>query len=56
MKGSDSLDERTEKIRTFQRLPHIKIFIITLGTGSIGLNLQMANKVFFMDPWWNPQI
>lgn len=25
-------------------------------TGSVGLNLECANKVFFMDPWWNPSV
>lgn len=30
--------------------------ILTLKTGSMGLNLSAANKVFFMDPWWNPAI
>ena len=30
--------------------------MITLGTGAVGINLQAANKVFFMDPWWNPAI
>ena len=56
MTGSDSLEERTSKIDKFTEKPEIKIFLITLGTGAIGLNLQAANKVIFMDPWWNPQI
>lgn len=29
---------------------------MTLKTGSVGLNMQVANKVFFMDPWWNPAV
>jgi DNA repair protein RAD16 len=27
---------------------------VTLKTGSVGLNLQVANKIYIMDPWWNP--
>ena len=30
--------------------------IITLKIGSVGLNLEAASWVFFMDPWWNPAI
>ena len=30
--------------------------IITLKIGSVGLNLEAASWVFFMDPWWNPAV
>ena len=32
----------------------IQVLILTLKVGSVGLNLQCANMVFIMDPWWNP--
>jgi len=27
-----------------------------LKTAGVGLNLVAANKVFLMDPWWNPAV
>ena len=56
MQGSDSYEERARKMDKFEISKDVRIFIITLGTGSIGINLQAANKVFFMDPWWNPAV
>ena len=29
---------------------------MSYGTGSVGLNLQMANYVFLFDRWWNPAV
>ena len=30
------------------------MFLISLKAGGTGLNLQEADYVFMMDPWWNP--
>jgi len=27
-----------------------------LKTAGVGLNLVAANKVFLVDPWWNPGV
>jgi len=44
-----------EKIVTeFQSDPEIKIFLISLKAGGVGLNLTAADYVFILDPWWNP--
>jgi len=29
---------------------------MSYGTGSVGLNLQVANYVFLFDRWWNPAV
>lgn len=34
----------------------MKIFLVSLKTAGVGLNLVSANKVFLMDPWWNPGV
>jgi SNF2 family DNA or RNA helicase len=34
----------------------VKVFLISLKAGGVGLNLAEANSVFLMDPWWNPAI
>jgi len=28
--------------------------LISLKAGGEGLNLQVANHIYIMDPWWNP--
>ena len=30
-----------------------KVFLMTLKTGGVGLNLTAADTVFIFDPWWN---
>jgi SNF2 family DNA or RNA helicase len=32
------------------------IFILSLRTGGVGLNLTAANHVFHFDRWWNPAV
>jgi SNF2 family DNA or RNA helicase len=34
----------------------IQVFLVSLKTAGVGLNLTAANKVFLMDPWWNPAV
>jgi len=34
----------------------VKVFIISLKTGGVGLNLVEANNVIMIDPWWNPAL
>lgn len=48
--------DRMEQIDKFRDDARVRIMILSLTSGNMGLNLQVADKVFFMDPWWNPQI
>jgi SNF2 family DNA or RNA helicase len=34
----------------------IKLFILSLRAGGLGLNLTAANHVFHFDRWWNPAV
>eukprot|EP01006_Ploeotia_vitrea_P033473 TRINITY_DN65549_c9_g7_i2.p1 TRINITY_DN65549_c9_g7~~TRINITY_DN65549_c9_g7_i2.p1 ORF type:complete len:766 (+),score=427.80 TRINITY_DN65549_c9_g7_i2:238-2298(+) len=52
--GSMSREQRREALRLFREDPGVKIFLISLKAGGTGLNLNSANKVFMVDPWWNP--
>ncbi|MBN2519541.1 MAG: DEAD/DEAH box helicase [Bacteroidales bacterium] len=45
---------RKEVIEEFQNNKNIKVFLITLKAGGVGLNLTAADYVFIIDPWWNP--
>ncbi|CAG8662573.1 41579_t:CDS:10, partial [Gigaspora margarita] len=46
--------KREDAMRMFQNDPEIKVFLISLKCGSLGLNLTAADQCFIMDPWWNP--
>lgn len=44
---------REALVRQFQTRDDIKVFLLTLKTGGLGLNLTAADTVFVFDPWWN---
>ncbi|MEI6857472.1 DEAD/DEAH box helicase [Psychrilyobacter sp.] len=44
---------RQELVEKFQTDKKCKVFIMTLKTGGVGLNLTAADKIFIYDPWWN---
>lgn len=56
MEGSTPQKERAKIISEFSNNPQVKIFLVSLKTAGVGLNLVAANKVFLMDPWWNPGV
>lgn len=37
----------------FQQDTQIKVLLMTLKTGGVGLNLTAADTIFIFDPWWN---
>ena len=44
---------RAELVKKFQQDGKYKVFLMTLKTGGVGLNLTGADYVFILDPWWN---
>lgn len=48
--------DRQKAVELFQRDESVKIFLISLKAGGLGLNLTAADYVFLLDPWWNPAI
>jgi SNF2 family DNA or RNA helicase len=47
---------RKDRVRRFQNSEEIKLFLISLKAGGLGLNLTAADYVFIVDPWWNPAV
>ncbi|WP_341837344.1 DEAD/DEAH box helicase [Chitinophaga pollutisoli] len=45
---------RGEKVNNFQTNDAIRVFLISLKAGGVGLNLTEADYVYLVDPWWNP--
>ena len=40
----------------FQNDSQYKVFVMTLKTGGVGLNLTAADTIFIYDPWWNKTV
>jgi SNF2 family DNA or RNA helicase len=51
-----STKDRQSQVELFQNNEEIKVFLISLKAGGLGLNLTRADYVFLLDPWWNPAI
>jgi SNF2 family DNA or RNA helicase len=47
---------RGETVADFQNDPELKVFLISIKAGGVGLNLTQADYVFILDPWWNPAV
>ncbi|MGL4108268.1 SNF2-related protein [Clostridium sp. LP20] len=54
--GSVSAKERINLVNKFNNSDDIKVFLISLKAGGVGLNLTSASIVIHFDPWWNPAI
>lgn len=52
--GRASQGERSEVIDRFKREDAHKVLVLSLRVGGLGLNLQEASYVFYLDRWWNP--
>ncbi|WP_186755853.1 DEAD/DEAH box helicase [Echinicola salinicaeni] len=48
--------DRQAQVKAFQENEKVKIFLISLKAGGVGLNLTKAEYVFLLDPWWNPAV
>jgi SNF2 family DNA or RNA helicase len=44
---------REKLVSDFQHNEKLSVFLMTLKTGGVGLNLTAADYVFILDPWWN---
>lgn len=47
---------RGEIVSEFQQNTDLKVFLISIKAGGVGLNLTQADYVFILDPWWNPAV
>ncbi len=47
---------RQARVDTFQTDDDIRVFLISLKAGGVGLNLTAADYVIHVDPWWNPAV
>jgi non-specific serine/threonine protein kinase len=54
--GSTSAPDREKAIQSFQNDETVRVFLISLKAGGVGLNLTAADYVYIVDPWWNPAV
>jgi len=47
---------RSDKVESFQNNAEVRVFLISLKAGGVGLNLTEADYVYLVDPWWNPAV
>lgn len=47
---------REAVVDSFQNNPDLRVFLISLKAGGVGLNLTQADYVYLVDPWWNPAV
>ena len=52
--GSTATNDRETEINRFKNNDNISLFFLSIGAANVGLNLQEASYVVFLDPWWNP--
>ncbi|ASK29627.1 DNA helicase [Chryseobacterium sp. T16E-39] len=46
--------DRGTKVHRFQTDENVRVFLISLKAGGVGLNLTEADYIYLVDPWWNP--
>ncbi|KAF3400768.1 putative SWI/SNF-related matrix-associated actin-dependent regulator of chromatin [Talaromyces pinophilus] len=54
--GKTPLSQRQKTLDNFDRTRNISVLIMTTGTGALGLNLKSVNRVFIIEPQWNPAV
>lgn len=52
--GRMTREARDKSMRVFREDPSIRVMLVSIGAGGLGLNLTTANKVFMMEPQFNP--
>ncbi|KAI8374307.1 SNF2 family N-terminal domain-containing protein [Radiomyces spectabilis] len=54
--GDMSNTSRTISLRQFNHNAEVRVMLLSLKAGGVGLNLQRANYMVLLDRWWNPGI
>ncbi|PIL31733.1 hypothetical protein GSI_06437 [Ganoderma sinense ZZ0214-1] len=54
--GTMKRDERTRAMEALKHDPGCEVLLVSLKAGGVGLNLTAAQRVYLMDPYWNPAV
>ncbi|KAB8254841.1 SNF2 family N-terminal domain-containing protein [Aspergillus pseudonomiae] len=54
--GKTPTSQRQKILDKFDGTRAVPVLIMTTGTGAFGLNLKSVNRVFIVEPQWNPSV
>merc|ERR1712107_599873 len=54
LSGDMTMKARSKALSDFQNDPPTTIFLLSMRAGAVGINLTQANRVFLMEPSFNP--
>jgi SNF2 family DNA or RNA helicase len=54
--GTMKRDDRTKAMDALKHNPACEVLLVSLRAGGVGLNLTAAQRVYLMDPYWNPAV
>eukprot|EP00041_Stephanoeca_diplocostata_P035931 m.1285333 g.1285333 ORF g.1285333 m.1285333 type:complete len:982 (-) comp24780_c0_seq32:2645-5590(-) len=54
--GSVAQHVRATVLERFTQRDEIRVLLLTMRVGGVGLNLTAASHVILLDPWWNPAV
>ncbi|OCH94709.1 hypothetical protein OBBRIDRAFT_722057 [Obba rivulosa] len=54
--GTMKREERTRAMDALKNDPGCEVLLVSLKAGGVGLNLTAAQRVYLMDPYWNPAV
>ncbi|OEU08432.1 Helicase_C-domain-containing protein, partial [Fragilariopsis cylindrus CCMP1102] len=56
LSGDMSMNQRAKALKDFQNDPPTTIFLLSMRAGAVGINLTQANRIFLMEPSFNPAL
>ncbi|KAK1228657.1 hypothetical protein PQX77_008251 [Marasmius sp. AFHP31] len=54
--GTMKRDDRTRAMDALKYDPGCEVLLVSLKAGGVGLNLTAAQRVYLLDPYWNPAV
>ncbi|CAH7677612.1 SNF2 family N-terminal domain-domain-containing protein [Phakopsora pachyrhizi] len=54
--GTMNREERSDSMSAFKIHPRFEVLLVSLRAGGVGLNLTCAQRVYLMEPFWNPAV
>ncbi|OAV87422.1 hypothetical protein PTTG_29440 [Puccinia triticina 1-1 BBBD Race 1] len=56
LNGGCSLQQRGRSLETLRQDPNVRVLLATVGAGGVGIDLTCTQKVYLMEPCWNPSV
>ncbi len=54
--GRMNVKQKNEALNRIKTDKRTKVILVSIKSGSVGLNLNVCSRVILLDLWWNPQI